>query len=229
MSSREPFFEPPPPPADEGSDDQARFANHPWSPPINVVPVIIPVQADVIATGQVVIRVHDIQVYDRGMVVRVESWVHPEAAPRPAGVHYLHEEPRVGLLLSDGTKLGASAEGPSPDIRASEPDSAAVPIFAPTGGISGELRASQSFWVSPIPDGTAELVVAWEVLNVPETLLTLDLDAVREASSAAHELWPVPDAQLDAAGWFAYSPLGHAAYTPSLSDEFDDPDPHEEE
>jgi hypothetical protein len=221
MNSREPFFEPPLAPVDEGQDDQPRFANHPWSPPINVVPVIIPVETDVIATPQVVIRVHDIQAYDRGMLLRVESWVHPEAAPRPADVHYLHEEPRVGLLLGDGTKLGAPADGPTPDMAAPEPGTV-VPIFAPTGGISGELRASQSVWVSPVPDGTAELVVAWEALDVPETFLALDLDAVRAASRGARELWSVPDADLEQGGWFAYAPGGHTAYKPSLTLPMDD-------
>jgi len=224
MSSRAPFFEPPLPQPEE-PDELRQFANVPWAPPINVVPVIIPVEADVIATPQVAIRVSDIQAYDRGMLLRVEAWVHPEAAPRPADVHahYLHEEPRVGLLLGDGTKLGAPADGPTPDMAASEPGTV-VPVFASIGGISGELRASQSFWVSPIPDGTVELVVAWEALDVPETFLALELDAVRAASSGARELWPVPDADLEHSGWFASAPGGHTAYGPSLTLTTDDED-----
>jgi len=221
MNSRTPFFEPLPGPVDEGQDTQPRFANHPWSPPINVVPVIVPVEADIIAIPDVVIRVHDIQAYDRGMLLRVETWVRPEAVPRPAAASYLHEEPRVGLLLSDGTKLGSDAQGHSPDLV---PDggSAVVTTFVPAGGISGELRASQSFWVNPIPVGDAELVVAWEALDVPETFFELDLAPVRAASAHARELWPVPDAVLEGTGWFAYAPGGPTAYTTSSSLTSDD-------
>lgn len=89
------------------------------------------------------------------------------------------------------------------------------------GGGTGELSVTQTWWVSPVPDGDAELVVAWEAFDVPETFLSLDLDAVRAASARATELWPLPDVETQERGWFAYAPGGQAAYTSSLSLSFD--------
>lgn len=207
MSSREPFFEPPPPPEDERATART-FANHPWSPPINVVPVVVPVHTDVVATASVVIRVADIAAHDRGMLVTLEGWLHPDVASVTVGNYGMHEMPRVGLLLEDGTRLGAGDPGHSPDVGPAESGTPERPGFVMSGGSSGELRLSQSFWVHPIPDAGAELVVAWEVLGVPETYLQLDLDAVRAASAGARELWPLPDVTESEMGWFAYAPHG---------------------
>ncbi|KGN39549.1 hypothetical protein [Knoellia subterranea] len=222
MSSREPFFEPPPPPEDEGVTART-FANHPWSPPINVVPVVVPVHADVVATPSVVIRVTDIAAYDRGMLVTLEGWVHPDVASVTQGAYGMHEMPRVGLLLEDGTRLGAGDPRHSPDVGPVESGTAERPGFDMSGGSSGDLRSSQSFWVHPIPRGGAEVVVAWEILDVPETYLPLDLDAVREMSAAARELWPLPDVTDMEMGWFAYAPHGGAsAYGSTLDLQLDD-------
>jgi len=220
MSSRAPFFEPPLPQPDE-PEGRREFANVPWAPPINVVPAVVPVETDVIATKEVVIRLQDIQAYDRGMVLRVETWVHPDAADRAQDRHGMPQEPQVGLLLETGSKLGAGEPGYSPDVGPAEPGTAEAPVFTPTGGVSGELRASQNIWVSPVPEGAAELVVAWGALDVPETFSPLDLDAVREASTRAKELWPLPDMHTQDIGWFAYSPTSGAAYTSVLDLSFD--------
>ncbi|MFC7488179.1 hypothetical protein ACOCJ7_17550 [Knoellia sp. CPCC 206453] len=221
MSSRAPFFEPPLPQPDE-PEETRQFANVPWAPPINVVPAVVPIEVDVVATDNVVIRVMDAQAYDRGMSLRIETWVNPDSASRAQDRHGLPEEPQVGLLLDDGTKLGAGDLGHSPDVGPDEPGTADAPLFIPTGGISGELRASQHMWIAPVPAGEAELVVAWSSLDVPETFVSLDLGAVREASGQARELWPLPDVTESEMGWFAYAPGGHTAYTSSLGLSFND-------
>lgn len=211
MSSREPFFEPPLPQPEEAREPRT-FANVPWAPPINVVPVTVPVEDDVVATEKVVIRVQDILAYDRGMLLRVEAWLHPDSAALAEGPHGLPEEPRVGMLLGTGTKLGAGEPGHIPDVAPDEPESPPVPLFTMAGGGAGELRVTQTWWVAPVPDGEADLVVAWAALDVPETFVRLDLDAVREASGRARELWALPDVEAGEYGWFAYAPGGHMAY-----------------
>lgn len=220
MSSREPFFEPPLPPPDE-PQPQRTFANVPWAPPLNVVPAVVPVEADVVATEDVVIRVMDIRAYDRGMLLRVEAWVHPDSATRAQNRHGLPEEPQVGLLLDRTIKLGAGEPGHSPDVGPGEDGTPSAPLFMMAGGGTGELSVTQTWWVSPVPDGDAELVVAWEAFDVPETFLSLDLDAVRAASARTTELWPLPDVETQQGGWFAYAPGGQAAYTSGLSLSFD--------
>ncbi|WP_353953438.1 hypothetical protein V6K52_08470 [Knoellia sp. S7-12] len=223
MSSREPFFEPPLPPPEEPERDR-QFANVPWSPPINVVPVVVPIGVDVVVTDDVVIRVMDAQAYGRGVLLRVETWVHPESAMRAQDRHGMPEEPQVGMLLGDGTKVGAGGPGHSPDVGPGEPGTASAPLFVNAGGGAGELRVTQTWWVSPVPDGAAEMVVAWTALDVPETFVPLDLDVVRDASARAKELWPLPDVEDGSYGWFAYAPGGHTAYTSSLGHSLDGDD-----
>jgi len=213
MSSRAPFFEPRLPPPEE-PEGPRHFVNHPWTPPINVVPVVVPLEIDVVASDLVVVRVSEVRAFDRGMLVEVESWLHPDAAARVDGHHGLPDEPRVGLLLGDGTRLGAGESGPSPDAPLDEPNVPTEPLFVQHGGGCGELQVTQSLWVSPVPEGDAELVLAWDALDVPETYVTLDLAAVREAGTRARELWPLPDSDGEEFGWFAYAPRGGTAYTP---------------
>lgn len=213
MSSRPPFFEPRHPPEQE-SREQPRFVNHPWMPPLNVVPVVVPLNLDVVTSDLVVVRVPEVRAFDRGMLVEVEAWLHPDAAARVDGSDGLPDEPRVGLLLGDGTRLGAGETGPSPDAAPEPPDAPTEPLFVQYGAGSGELRANQSLWVAPVPEGNAELVVAWDALHVPETYSMLDLAAVREAATRARELWPLPDSDGEEFGWFAYAPRGGTAYMP---------------
>lgn len=215
MSSREPFFEPPLPQPD-GPEERRQFANVPWAPPINVVPVLVPIEVDVVSTHDVVIRVMDVRAYDRGMLLRVETWVHPDSAARAQDRHGLPEEPQVGLLLDGTTKLGAREPGHSPDVGPDDGGMASAPLFVMAGGGTGELSVTQTWWISPIPTAEAELVVAWAAFDVPETFVQLNLAAVREASSRARELWPLPDMDTQEGGWFGYAPGGHTAYTSSL-------------
>ncbi|WP_147066477.1 hypothetical protein [Knoellia locipacati] len=222
MSSRAPFFEPPLPPADD-MEEPGGFVNLPWTPPMNVVPVSVPVDADVFVSDSVVVRVPEIQVFDRGMLLRLEAWVHPEAAVRAAGVHGLPEEPRLGILLGDGTKLGSGEPGHSPDVAPDEPGSPERPSLVMNGGGGGELRTTQSWWLHPVPDRDAELVVEWEALEVPETFVPLDLVAVREASTRARVLWHVPDADYPEGGWFGWSTIGGSVYSGSPEVQGDDP------
>ena len=221
MSSRERFFEAPLPQPEE-PEESRQFANVPWAPPINVVPALVPIEVDVVATDDVVIRVMDVRAYDRGMLLRVETWVQPDSAIRAQDRHGMPEEPQVGLLLGNGTKLGAGDPGHSPDVGPDEPGSIAAPLFITAGGGTGELSVTQTFWVTPLPDGGAELVVAWKALDVPETFVQLDLDAVREASTRAKELWPLPDMDTQDVGWFGYAPGGHTAYASSFDLTMDD-------
>lgn len=221
MSSREPFFEPPRHEQDV-ADEPRRYANLPWSPPLNVVPVVVPIEVHIAATSDVVMRLMDAQAFDRGMVLRVEAWVHPDAADRAQGRHGLPVEAQIGLLLADGTKLGAGGPEDAFDAAPHEAGTPAAPVFTPIGGMSGDLRAAQNFWIAPIPPDAAELVVAWSALGVAETFLPLDLDEIRTASARAKELWPLPDATEQTGGWFGHSSGGHAAYTSTLSLAFDD-------
>jgi len=210
MSDRAPFFEPRRPPSDE-PEEPRRFVNHPWMPPLNVVPALLAVDLEVVATDAVVARVADVRVYDRGMLLEVEAWLHPDSAADVLESFGMPDEPRVGLLLGDGTRLGAGDPGTSPDVASV----AEAPLFIQNGGGAGELRVQQSWWVSPVPEGDAELVLEWDALGVPETFVPLDLAAIRAAAPRARELWPLPDAHGEEFTWVGYAPWAGTAYTPA--------------
>ncbi|GGB69288.1 hypothetical protein N798_02985 [Knoellia flava TL1] len=124
------------------------------------------------------------------------------------------DEPRVGLLLGDGTRLGAGDPGTSPDVAPDLPGDGGPPLYVQNGGGAGELRVQQSWWVSPVPEGDAELVLEWEAVGVPETFVPLDLASIRAAASRARELWPLPDAHGEEFTWVGYAPWAGTAYTP---------------
>ncbi|KRE43365.1 hypothetical protein ASG74_00475 [Knoellia sp. Soil729] len=112
----------------------------------------VPLEIDVVATDDVVIRIMDVRAYDRGMLVRVEAWLHPDAAVRARDVHGLPEEPQIGLLLDGVTRLGAGEPGHSPDVGPTE-SSTDAPLFTTAGGGTGELSVTQTWRVAPVPTG----------------------------------------------------------------------------
>ena len=208
MATREPFFEPLPVPDDEPEGARV-VGNVPWVPPLNVVPVLVPLGVELAATDDVVLGLTHVLVYDRGAELHLQGWLHPEALSRVEGPYGLRSEPRVGLLLADGTKVGAAADELLP------PGSAVAggTTLSLTAGGSAELRLTQAWWVRPVPTEPFELVVSWPDVGVPETFITLDGAAMEAASRGARELWPLPDLEGDF-GWFADAPGDDAAYRP---------------
>lgn len=208
MPSRDPFFEPLPAVEDEPEGERL-LGNLPWVPPLNVVPVLLPLSLDVAATDSVVIRLGHALVYDRGLELHLQAWLHPESLPRIEGAYGMWSEPRVGLLLGDGTKVGATAKEPVPQ----EIGDTESTILTRTDGGSSDLRLTQTWWVRPVPEGPFELVVSWSDVDVPETFVPLDGAAMRTVGGGARELWPLADIEGDF-GWFAYTPGDDAAYRP---------------
>ena len=197
MTSRDPFFEPLPTGETEPGGERV-LGNVPWVPPLNVVPVLLPLEVDVAATDAVVLRLGHAQVYDRGVQLHLEGWLHPDASSRVEGAYGMRSEPRVGLLLGDGTKVGARADGAgAPDFG-----SVAGTSLSRTEGGSSDLRLTQTWWVRPVPTEPFELVVSWADVDVPETFVAIDGAAMEAASRGARELWPLADLEGEF-GWFA--------------------------
>jgi hypothetical protein len=117
-----PFFEPwPEPEVDE--DSQQRDLDLPWLPPAHVAGVVVPLAADIHRGDDVVVRVTHVVAYQRGLELHVATWVRPGARRdvSTADEVWREHEPRIGVRLADGTRLGHRAPHapPSPDQEAS--------------------------------------------------------------------------------------------------------------
>ena len=209
-----PFFEPWPEP-EVDPDSEEREVDLPWLPPAHVAGAVVPLATDVVHGDDVVVRVTHVVAYQRGLELHVGTWLRPGTRRDLSGVHevWREEEPRIGVQLADGTRLGHRAPQ-SPDLEP-EPGPAS---FTQTKATGGGLHFSTSWWVHPFPEGdTLEVVVAWEHQGVPESSVQLDLAALRAQAAREEVLWDPPPAMIegDSFGWFAYAPTSGSVYTSS--------------
>ncbi|HEY7718165.1 MAG TPA: hypothetical protein VH915_05355 [Pedococcus sp.] len=224
-SPPEPFFEPlpEPEPVVERPKTYPQFA---WQPPLNVVPVSVPVSVELARTDDTVVRLHGFDVYPQGVTYDVRVWLRPGSEPssEPSTWDPWGESPRVGWLLEDGTKVGAEVPGHGGD----EPNGDAPFHIAGVGGEAGDLRAAYGHWLHPLPPaGRWTAVTEWRSRGIPETRVEVDARPIREAAAAADAagpLWDLPPVPEDAEfGWYAYAPMTGGAYGSRLTLSQDDP------
>jgi hypothetical protein len=220
-----PFFEPwPDPEDDEGGDSQE--VDLPWMPPAHVAGVVVPVAVDLVRRADLLVRMTHVVAHERGLELHVGTWLRPGTRRPVTGTeapYWQAQEPRIGLRLADGTRLGHRPPHASPP-EAERPSA----YFTQLQGDGGGLRSSSSWWLHPLPDGDElEVVVEWQHQGVPETSTALDLAALRAAAAQEEVLWAPPPAPAegDSFGWFAFAPMSGAVYTSSLDVAVDSPQP----
>jgi len=223
-----PFFEPLPDP-EELSDEEEQVVDLPWAPPSHIVGVIVPVDVDVFRSDDVAVRVTHAACFGRGLELHVSAWVRPGSQPRQTDQrhHWRDHEPRVGVRLADGTRLGHRHPHSPPPEEVEGAKGADEPTVSLTqmGGVGEMGRASSSWWLYPIPDGDFfEVVVEWSHLGVPESSARIDLAALRDAAAREDVLWDAPPPPGEGFGWFAYAPMSGSAFGSHLSIA---PDPQE--
>jgi len=214
-----PFFEPLPEP-EEPFDEEEQVVDLPWMPPSHVAGVVTPLGVDVFRSDDVAVRVTHAVCFRRGLELHVSAWVRPGSQPRRSDHQHRwgFEEPRVGIRLADGTRLGhrhphAPMDADAEQAEAEQP----VVSMTQTHGGSEALRASSSWWLHAVPDGDAlEVVVEWEYVGVPESTAQIDLAVLREAAQHEDVLWGPPPPPGEGFGWFAYAPMSGSAFHSSL-------------
>lgn len=211
-----PFFEPMPEPEADDPWEQEEV-DLPWVLPVHVVGVVVPLDVDVHRGPDVVVRVTHIVAYRRGLEVHVGTWLRPGARRDlgPVGHGWHEQEPRVGIRLADGTRMGhRHPHAPSPPDETS-PSS----TFTQISGTGGGLHTSSAWWVHPLPAGDSlDVVVQWEHQGVPEVSVAVDLAPLREAAEQEDVLWdPPPGPRPDGFGWFAYATTGGSAFASSAT------------
>jgi len=198
----EPFFEPlPPSPAAE--DQPPVYVQMPWQPPVNVVPVSVGGTVELARTDDTVVAVTGLGVYPAGVAFTVQTWQRP-------GSELVEDQwgwrnaLRVGVLLEDGTKIGAAPDQ-GPATVDSVPE---TPRIAGLSGMGGGIHASMEHWLYPLPGGERwTFVVEWQARGIPETRVAFDARPVHEAAAAsAGPLWELPrPPEGREYGWFGYA------------------------
>lgn len=217
-----PFFEPWPDPEPE-EERHAPDVDLPWMPPTHVAGVVVPIAAVVFRGPDVVVKVTHAVAYRRGLEVHLGTWQRP--GTRVSSPSYLPDwrtqEPRIGVRLADGTRLGHSVTVAPEELPEQE-----APVLCQTSGSSGGLYSASSWWVHPFPPGDfVEVVVEWEPARVPESSVRLDLEPLRAAAEREDVLWDPAPPPEEGGGWFAFAPMSGAAYQSGLSLSADDPEP----
>lgn len=222
-----PFFEPLPEP-EEFFDEEEQVVDLPWMPPSHIVGVIAPLAVDVFRSDDVAVRVTHAACFRRGFELHVSAWVRPGSQPRRSDHqhHWGFEEPRVGIRLADGTRLGhrhphapmdPDSEPAAEAAEAAEAQQHPVSMTQTHGG-SESHRASSAWWLHPVPDGDSlEVVVEWVNAGVPESSARVDLVPLREAAEGESVLWDPPPPPEEGVGWFAYAPMGGSVYRSHLT------------
>lgn len=198
----EPFFEPLPEP--QRVEDQGPvYVQMPWQPPVNVVPVSVGGTVELARTDDTVVALTSLEAYRTGLAFTVQTWQRP-------GTELADDEwawrnaVRLGVLLEDGTKIGATPEDLPADLNAA-PE---TPRIARLGGTGGGIHSSIQHWLYPFPTGERWIfVVAWPARGIPETRVALDARPVHEAAAASTgELWELPKPPEGREyGWFGYA------------------------
>jgi hypothetical protein len=199
----EPFFEPLPP-SPTAADQPPVYVQMPWQPPVNVVPVSVGGTVELARTDDTVVALSSLEAYRTGLAFTVQTWQRP-------GTELVEDEwawrnaARLGVLLEDGTKIGAEAHQGPPEDLTSVPE---TPRIAGLSGMGGGIHASRQHWLYPLPAGERwTFVVEWLARGIPETRTAFDARPVHDAAGAsAGPLWELPTPPEGAEyGWFGYA------------------------
>ena len=219
-----PFFDPWPE-AEPDPDDSQQEIDLPWMPPVHVVGEVVPLAQTVFRSDDVAVVVTHVVAYQRGLELHLSAWLRPGAHRNSISVvgMWHEQEPRVGVRLADGTRLGHRP----PHADASPGEEIVESTFTLTAGNGGGLHSSSAWWLHPVPEGdTVDVVVEWAPQGVPESSVALDLSELRAAAARELVLWDPPPLRAEERdGWFAYAPMGGSAYRSSLAITFDEPTP----
>jgi hypothetical protein len=190
------FFEPEPPPSEP--------LRHQWAPPAwdrpseGTVPWLVPVNAIIHQTADVIILIESVAAYPNGFVIKLALRSSPHRSPQEV-MDRVHRAgmgiPRMGVRFSDGQTAGQeAASGPGFGQTQELPKDAegfpTRPIvrFTSGGGGGGEWRFG--IWVYPLPpEGPVEVFVSFPVAGLEEGSAVIDGTQIRNASQRANVVW----------------------------------------
>ncbi|MBP6996862.1 MAG: hypothetical protein KBB39_12055 [Phycicoccus sp.] len=196
-----PFFAPLPEPTHE-PETLSIPPVFPGQPAWNVDHRVVALNLDVARTDNLLLRLTHVEAQRGGLLFVLHWWQSPSVAdPQEPWRAAELEQPRLGVVLADGSRLGVDVTvRPDPF----EPGPALAAAAGQWGGETGWVGR----WLYPLPAGDdLEVVVAWTSKGVQETWLHVDLKPLVSAAAETQELWPAPVLPAGDHGWFAYAPM----------------------
>lgn len=183
-----------------------------WAPPLwdrpseAIMGTSVGISALVAKSDRVAVALGHFEAYPNGFTFQLIIRGNP-MAPRPgdltrpgammlrAGPPGMQRGPRLGLEFSDGQRV---VEGHGFELMRSQDgkDDQGIPtspVLMPRGGGGGSDHFAMRYWSFPLPpSGSIKVFIEWEDLGIPETMVEIDADAIRDAASRAVVLWEGP-------------------------------------
>lgn len=190
-----------------GGDDEAT-GPHPFAPPDNEVPVVVPLDLIVHRTSDAALVLTHAEVFSRGWRLHLAGRLRPTAGVSFYGPgHGIvgREEGLLGVEYADGRR-GASLHGPG---RRGD-----GLVVVQSGGGGGPHEQDTNWWVNPLPPaGSVVLTVVHRAVRDGELRVEVDASPILEAATGVIELWPwepeprveepvMADLNLPPDGWF---------------------------
>lgn len=205
------FFEPRPPQPDVSAVVPTGWAPPAWDRPSEaILGAPVGINALVAKTDRVAVALGHFEAYPNGFTFHLIIQGNP-MAPRPViadpstrmlmmGAPGPHRGARLGLEFADGQR---AAEGQGFQLMHSsdgkdEQGIPTSPVLMPRGGSGGTDRFAMRYWSFPLPpSGSMKVFIEWEDVGIPETMVEIDADAIRDAASRAVVLWDSPPPTAD--------------------------------
>jgi hypothetical protein len=193
------FFDPLPPEPAEPDENQETG----WRPPVwdrpseGTLGVTVGITMVLGRTDDLALAVDHFSAYANGFSFDLVIMTTPHRRVDPRTFHMpvmRASVPRLGFEFSDGTRTSGGGVGPFLHPGAGfEKDELGVPksaVLMTGGGGGAQGRWAMRQWCFPLPPpGDVKLHYEWERRGIPEGVVTLDADVIREAAARAIVLW----------------------------------------
>ncbi|MGD9750777.1 MAG: hypothetical protein AB7W59_07240 [Acidimicrobiia bacterium] len=173
--------------------DEVTYRSPPWmAPPEHVVAATVPFDPVVLVGGPpVAVVVSGFAACVDGMSCRLDLRIHPDALKtwdRDRRSRVVHGQSlSIGFGFADGSRAVHVPDAGGRRTPWAMPD---TPVISMLGGGGGLLSQTLQLWVWPLPPaGALTMVVASEMLDLPERSVSLDSGPIRRAAASAVQLW----------------------------------------
>ncbi|MEV8212863.1 hypothetical protein [Leifsonia sp. NPDC077715] len=192
-------FFPPDPPEDDIEPPEMEQDPR-WNPPVDEVPVIVPIGEALAVTDTVAIVVSHARVFRNGVDIVIDrrtrrggrtrrEWETMQWSAHASFPGSGADRLRYGMALGDGQHLLLDRPGWTPDEDRGDAHS----LFATGGGGSGGPDYTvylDGMWLWPLPpEGPLEIVTQWPAEGIPESRVVIDGGALRARAVDSRKVW----------------------------------------
>jgi hypothetical protein len=163
--------------------------------PENELPVSVPVDLQLVRTGDLVVTLTGVQAYRSGVAFLLNAR-RRGGAPLPATLHLMYgaDPGRQGAMLLQGLQFPDGRTVTNVNLGRWRPRSEPypdAPVLSTSGASGTDRNVNARLFLTPVPPaGTMTVYAAWPCMHIAEVSCELDATPIAEASSRAIQLWP---------------------------------------